>query len=224
MTEYYKAVRLDRTSHFDYVTLWRVGKIVRPDHPDDSHTEPCGRGIHVSPTLLDAVGYQDGPSRYYTVEIGPVLGQDRTKIRCAWVKVIRELKRVEIDEIAGFKLWEANHPVNPLLVHRRMSDEKALEFLQQWNSVGPIVWASVGPIVWDSVWASVRDSVRASVRAYTGGLFPNITKWEYTDDPDPWRPLLKLWYGGLLPSFDGETWRLHSGPNADVVLTWTPNK
>jgi hypothetical protein len=72
--------------------------------------------------------------------------------------------------------------------------------------------------VGDSVWASVGDSVRA----YVSGLFPRVTEWEYAETfgPDPWRPLLDLWYRGLVPSYDGTTWRLHQGPDAAVVYEW----
>jgi hypothetical protein len=75
----------------------------------------------------------------------------------------------------------------------------------------------------DSVRASVRASVWASFWAYIGGLFPSIKSWEYVpNNPDPWRPLLNLWYSGYLPSFDGKTWRLHTGKKADVFLEWKP--
>jgi hypothetical protein len=61
------------------------------------------------------------------------------------------------------------------------------------------------------------------VWAYFGGLFPNITVWKYTEKlgPDPWSPLLTLWYAGYVPSFDGTTWRLHAGKDAKVVAQWT---
>jgi hypothetical protein len=96
------------------------------------------------------------------------------------------------------------------------------------DSVGDSVRASVGASVRDGVWDSVWDSVGASVRdgvwAYIGGLFPNITAWKYAEKlgHDPWRPLLTLWYAGYVPSFDGKTWRLHSGKDAKIVFEYTP--
>jgi hypothetical protein len=101
-----------------------------------------------------------------------------------------------------------------------------------WDSVWDSVWASVRASVWDSVWDSVRDSVWASVwdsvwasvwdsvRAYIGSLFPAITKWEYVNhNPGvyPFQPVVDLWRRGLVPSYDGQTWRLHSGPKAEIV-------
>ena len=78
-----------------------------------------------------------------------------------------------------------------------------------WDSVWASVWDSVG----DSVWVSVRDSVRDSVYGYIGSFFDIGYKLDFS-------PAVKLWEAGLVPSFDGTTWRLHSGKNADVVYEW----
>lgn len=68
-------------------------------------------------------------------------------------------------------------------------------------------WASVG----DSVGASVRDSVWTSVRAYISSFLSIKYKYDFT-------PAIHLWEQGLVPSFDGTIWRLHSGKNADIVF------
>jgi hypothetical protein len=95
-----------------------------------------------------------------------------------------------------------------------------------WNSVWDSVKASVGVgdsvgnSVWNSVWNSVVASVGNSVRAYIGSMFPNIEKWRYIDHKKgiyPFQPAVDLWYRGLVPSFDGKLWRLHSGPDAMIV-------
>jgi len=110
-----------------------------------------------------------------------------------------------------------------------------------WNSVWDSVWASVGNLVWDSVWASVGASVRASVRnsvgnsvgnsvwAYNGHLFyPMIKKWKYAEKIKekgyPFQSLVKLWKQGLVPSFDGKTWRLYGGRNAKILFEITKTK
>jgi hypothetical protein len=96
-----------------------------------------------------------------------------------------------------------------------------------WDSVWDSVGASVGDSVRDSVWASVRDSVRdsvgASVGAYTGSFF-RIPVWKYVKHPKgkyPYQPLVTLWNSGLVPSFDGTTWRLHGGPKAAILFSIT---
>ena len=109
-----------------------------------------------------------------------------------------------------------------------------------WDSVGDSVGASVGDSAWasvgDSAWASVRDSVWASARAsarasvwasvwasvgaYIGSLFPNIEKWTCVDHKKgsyPFQAAVDLWKRGFVPSFDGQTWRLHSGKSAKIV-------
>jgi len=64
---------------------------------------------------------------------------------------------------------------------------------------------------WDSVWTSVRDSVWT----YSSSFFAINYEYDFSS-------AVKLWESGLVPSFDGKTWRLHSGTNADIVYEWTP--
>ena len=90
------------------------------------------------------------------------------------------------------------------------------------DSVGYSVGASVGNSVSDSVGYSVSCSVRASVcgwveasirdlvRAYKSSFF----KMQYEYDVSS---AIKLWNSEFVPSFDGKTWRLHSGKEAEIV-------
>ena len=88
-----------------------------------------------------------------------------------------------------------------------------------WDSVGASVWALVGSSVRDlvgaSVWGRVRDSVWASVGAYFSSFFAINYKYNFSS-------VANLWNAGLVPSFDGKVWRLHSGKSADIVYEWTP--
>ena len=108
-----------------------------------------------------------------------------------------------------------------------------------WDNVGRCVWSNiwgnVGRCVWDSVWSSiwdnvgryvggsrdsVEDSVGDSIWAYISSLYTSIKKWKYIDHPEgenPFQPAITLWHKGFVPSFDGKTWRLHAGENAEVV-------
>ena len=92
-------------------------------------------------------------------------------------------------------------------------------------SVWALVWASLGALVGASAEAraSVWASVRASVWAYTGTFF-NIPVRKCVKHPKgkyPYQPLVTLWNAGLVPSFDGTTWRLHGGPKAEVLFSIT---
>jgi hypothetical protein len=106
------------------------------------------------------------------------------------------------------------------------------------DTVGDSAWASTWASVRDSVWASVRASVRASVVdmvvdsawasvwgsiwAYAGSPFrlPRVA-WKNTEhipgDGYPFQPAVDLWHQGLVPSYDGMTWRLHGGPDGRVL-------
>ena len=93
-----------------------------------------------------------------------------------------------------------------------------------WASVVDSVWASVGASVGDSVWDSVWDSAWDSMWAYIGSLFPGITDWRGVDhEPGvyPFAPAVDLWRRGLVPSFDGRVWRLHTGPDGRVAWEGT---
>lgn len=109
-----------------------------------------------------------------------------------------------------------------------------------WHSVLDSVWGSVwGSVlnsVWSRVWGSVLTSVADSVldgvlgrvwgsvldiyHVYISSLFPNIKKWKYIDHTlgeNPFQPCIDLLHKGLIPSFDGNIWRLHSGKTAEIV-------
>jgi len=128
--------------------------------------------------------------------------------------------------------------------------QKHIQLLKEWASVGDSVWASVGDSVWasvrasvrisvgasvgDSVWASVRasvwgsvgDSIGASVRAYVSSFF-KLEKWKYIKHKpgkNPFQPCIDLWEMGIVPSYDGIHWRLHSGPKAKTIYKIHKNK
>lgn len=133
-----------------------------------------------------------------------------------------EIKKLckEIEPELGYKLSEALYPVNPLLLPKTAVTDKDIKLLRQWDSVGESVWSSVKNSVRNSVGYSVWDSVWNSVWAYIGSLFPSIGKWEYKNHEHsqyPFQSAVNLWYRGLVPSFDGKIWRLHSGEKAEVV-------
>lgn len=103
--------------------------------------------------------------------------------------------------------------------------KKHIGLLQQWDSVRGSVRGSVWGSVRDSVWGSVWDSVYA----YVGSFFRLPRKdWKYTAEIKtrgyPFQPAVDMWETGLVPSFDGEVWRLHGGPNGGVLFEITKEK
>lgn len=133
-----------------------------------------------------------------------------------------EVERVTDEQIDWLKSWASVWGAS-----RSPARDSVLDSVLDsvWESVGDLVGAlvrasvraSVGNFVGASVWASVRDSVGASVWAYISTFFAI----EYQHD---FSSAVKLWEAGLVPAFDGTTWRLHSGKSAYVVYEWIPEK
>ena len=104
-----------------------------------------------------------------------------------------------------------------------MASVRDSDWASVWASVRDSIWYSLRASVMDSVMASVRDSdwasvmasVRASVRDYALSFFAIDFEHDFSS-------AVKLLESGLVPSFDGTKWRLHSGENADVVFEWKP--
>ena len=125
--------------------------------------------------------------------------------------------------------------VNPFeLPEVTIVTDEMIQLLKDWDSVRDSVWwdsmrasvqysvwdsvqYSVQYSVWDSVWASVRDSVWDSVWDFVGAYLSSFFDIRYDYD---FSPAIKLWNMGIVASFDGSSWRLHSGKNAKIVYEW----
>ena len=82
------------------------------------------------------------------------------------------------------------------------------------DSVGTSVWTSVWTSVRESVWTSVRDSVWTSIWAYASTFVDIKYNHAFTS-------INKLWERGIVPSYDGKIWRLHTGMKADIIMQGT---
>lgn len=80
--------------------------------------------------------------------------------------------------------------------------QEQIELLKKWESVLSSVWSSV--------WSRVESSVWSSIYAYISTFIDTKYKFDFS-------PNNKLWESGIVPSFDGTTWRLHSGKNAKII-------
>jgi len=178
----------------------------------------CSSGvIHASLNPSDCFVGARIPCSAYKVA-GHSLCGTKEKYGFTELTVLKEI--ADLDTLFGWRYEEACNPLNPLR-QKRKPTEAQLELLRQWDSVWASVRDSVGDSVWASVRASVRDSVRDSVWAYIGYLFGSLVKsWKYIKhEPGqyPFQPAVDLWKAGLVPSYDGKTWRLHSGKKATIV-------
>ena len=162
------------------------------------------------------------PCSLYRVE-GKPFAEDKEKCGFKQLRIVKELNP---EKTFKWRYREAYNPVHPFKIKPpKKITEKHIKLLRQWDSVRDSVWYSVGNSVWDSVGDSVRDSVRYSVwdsvGDYIGYIFaPVVKKWKYIDHKPgeyPFRPTVDLWKMGLVPSFDGEKWRLHGGEKAKIL-------
>jgi hypothetical protein len=120
--------------------------------------------------------------------------------------------------------------INPFSIDPPEISEIHIELLRKWDSVRDSVrdsvmdsvrvsarvlarvWDSVEASVWVSVRASVMDSVWDSALAYISSFF-TLQEWKYTDAKNginPFQSCIDLWEMGIVPSFDGNIWRLHT--------------
>ena len=119
------------------------------------------------------------------------------------------VEELEPEKVFEWNYAEAANPVHPLHLTAPPIDERVLSLLGKWDSA------------WDSVWDSAWDSMWDSVWAYVGSLFVAVVKeWKYIKHEKgeyPFQSAADLWRMGLVPCFDGQTWRLHGGPEGKVL-------
>ena len=202
-----KAYKLARTDGWDFYTgktinyRENIGKIVKCPNPNLA-LGICSSGvIHASKNPNDCFVGASIPCSAYQVKGKPVCG-DPQKWGFTKLFIIDEI--IDLNKLFRWKYTEAVPPINPLRGNTKKPGPDDIELLY--------------------IWALVGDSVGASVWAYIGSLFPNIKKWKYVEHKNgeyPFQSVVDLWKRGFVPSFDGKTWRLHSGKRAKIVYTVT---
>ena len=203
-------------------TLWDYADTNLINDPD-SHSQICAY-YGVSVDQVHKYEFRPMDRQFIVDSVCGSLPMDRNQIETKMRRV--DCRRLAPPELIFKKI------VHPFKLPFRKPTKQDLSLLQKWDSVRDSVRASV----WDSVWGSVRDSVGYSVgdsvgasvwdsvEAYIGSFFKLPRKaWLYTETIPgkgyPFQAAVDLWERGLVPSFDGTLWRLHSGPMAEIVWT-----
>lgn len=213
--------------YFDWAQRKRIldGEL---DYNPDSHM-----------SINDFFGYkgelEDCRNRYEYNPITGVFTVDAIHGEDDSAEVERKVRALDFSQIVPQLVIKPT--VNPMLVKRKHLEPSAEEIslLKSWASVWDLVWdsvwdsvrASVVASVWTSVWVSVRASVGASVWASVGASiwayttsFFSLDEWQFNGEivrENPFQLAIDLWEAGLVPSFDGEIWRLHAGKDAQIV-------
>jgi hypothetical protein len=192
---------------------YEIGKEYSCTNFDTDEEKDCASGYYATDWDGLSYAYRRERSVYKCVVSGRRVEYNQSKRRYEKIKLVRKLTLKEIkdglkaaSEEAGYDLYHASFPVNPLKGNPKKVTDKEIELLKIYVSVrasirasiGASIGASVWASVWESVWASVRDSVGAPVRAsigasvgasvwdsvwesvwaYISSLFFNIEEWK----------------------------------------------
>jgi hypothetical protein len=124
-----------------------------------------------------------------------------------------------VDDTAQAHEWveslDFKRIVEPLIIKPMVNplDYPAVTGFTEQHIIWLKEWASVRASVRDSVWDSVRDSVWDSVCAYISSFYAIDYEYDFS-------PAINLWNAGMVLSYDGKTWRLHTGKQAKIVYEW----
>ena len=144
------------------------------------------------------------------------------------------------DKIDYWNCFEACFPQDPREIESTFDKKKVLGLLKEWASIWEFVkdperepiggspWGAIREAVWNPVKSLVRESICASGAAlapWQYGVIDRATENMITAYISFLKPnentFLKsgyaLWRMGIIPSFDGNTWRLHKGKKMDVI-------
>jgi len=200
-----------------------VGKTVRAPNFNASGELCSSAFLHASRKPDQCFVGASIPCSAFVVRGAPIL-EDNQKVGFESLYIEKE-----VDPASIFK-WNYNaaaNPINPFSIRPPKIAQRHILLLKNWATV----WATVGATVWDTIWDTVGATVWATVGAtvgvtvgatvwdtvgaYVGSLFvPVVKQWKIRY---PFRDVVDLWYDGLVPSFDGKTWRLHGNQNANIL-------
>jgi len=99
--KYYKVLRTNRASWHDKSFVWPLHKPV--EVKDVGPEGPCGPGLHLARSVDDGFRYARFPARVFEVTpLGPVLGEDRMKIRVAKAQLDEEITLGWVRKVNAF--------------------------------------------------------------------------------------------------------------------------
>ena len=188
--------------------------------------------IHNKNSLIDFYGI-DRPESYQASSkliikdiINPMKVERSSEVTDNEIKLLKEWKKFwdsdgECDRVS---LWGN---LEPLWALGKLSDrDPAWDLIRKllWNSLWDSFWDSVIELfndeTWGDIWEGLYGSVIGAFYGYMCSFF-YIKSWigfkHLPEYQNPFQSGIDLWDVGLVPSFDGKTWRLHSGENAEVV-------
>lgn len=215
-------------------------KIVKVPHPDESRGL-CSSGIiHAALNPNDCFPGAEIPCSAYKVAGKPVC-DDGKKYGFFELEVMEEIH--DLDTLFGWDYTQIAPAVIPLQLQEPKITDEEIELLKQWSLLWRSVYTSIPALIpiWLWYWVgavmapplgdpvakavfevaytshtSILGTVAAAMWAFMGSLFPGIRADGYA-----FQPVVDLWKRGIIASFDGEIWRLHTGRKAEIVWEGT---
>ena len=214
---------------FDHIQRKTICKAV--NYEVDSHTSICTH-YHLNEDRTNKYEYNPLTKILVDDQINAHLGSDR-------LMVLKSLENFDFKTICPELIIKPI--VNPFIISRSDEvSEQEIKLLDEWIKVNELVNDSVMKSVDDSVrdcaddsvrdcarnfvdrsvWASIWWDIDYSVLGYISSFFI-LKSWKgfnhLPKNQNPFQSGIDLWEAGLVPSFNGKTWRLHSGKTAKIV-------
>ena len=175
--KYYKCLRLNRASWYDVNFIWSSKNPV--EIKEAVQGRPCGIGLHLAKSINDSFKHGNFPAKIFEVKpLSPILGEDKTKIRVARAKLLKDVTPDYVLAVNRFLAsiskikWFGNH--RPLKAEWQIFDtmdtawSKARNTAKDafwskawntaWNAACSAVWNTGKDIVWSIPWNAAKDA------------------------------------------------------------------
>ena len=158
-------------------------------------------------------------------------------------EILELVRNAGLDQTLGFKYSESLFPINPFEIDPPPITEEIIAKLRQWIQVHNTTlcyaagkkYSAVDLSVWESLGESIHNLVLDALHNVGVNIDFYVTEVDnsVTDIIEAYVKVglllykyklcsiecgTDLWYQGLIPSYDGTTWRLHGGPKAEVLF------
>ena len=174
---YFKLVRPDYGSFHDPKFIWPVKGMVQVK--DAAPDGACGMGLHLARTIKDGCQYAGFPFRILKVRpLGPILGEDKTKIRVSKAESLGELpvpewatkmeKRIselpaEMKAVPWLKGGDQVRALRALRLHFKLLIPFGFNVDLKINVItdrkeAAVAWDTAWDIAWDTAWYAAKGA------------------------------------------------------------------
>jgi len=169
--KYYKCLRLNRASWYDVNFIWSSKNPV--EIKEAVQGKPCGIGLHLAKSINDSFKHGNFPAKIFEVKpLSPILGEDKTKIRVARAKLLKDVTPDYVLAVNRFLAsiskikWFGNH--RPLKAEWQIFDTMDTAWSKARNTAKDAFWSKAWNTAWNAacsaVWNISKDTARNAVK------------------------------------------------------------